>query len=259
MAKNNRLDITITGEGRNLIFLHGWGTHSAVWEPVTNILASDFRVINIDLPGYGTNAWFHADTITDHVNAIAEVAPAQTDVCAWSLGGQFALHWALASPTQVRRVILVGATPKFCNDSNWKHGNGRAILDTFASELKQTPNQALKRFFSLVSQGDKDKKRVAAWLKSLSKKSAAPNLAALKRGLQFLAHNDLRMLVNDIKQPCALIHGRNDQVCPIGAAQWLATTMPHAKLHAIAECGHAPFLSTPEPFASIVKEHLSNE
>lgn len=70
-------------------------------------------------------------------------------------------------------------------------------------------------------------------------------MQALRAGLALLGQADLRAQVASINVPVALIHGSDDQIVPIGAAQHLAARLPHATLIAIEGGGHAPFLSHP--------------
>ncbi len=258
-VENKLLKSTVSGSGPNLVFLHGWGTNSAVWRSVSAALVKHFCVVNIDLPGYKKNAGFPADSLIDHVKAIARSTPPQTAVCAWSLGGQIALRWACDFPTQVSRLILVGTTAKFCNGPGWEQGSNQDEFHSFAAQLEYAPVKILKTFFSLVALGDVNTKRIANILKTFMSSSDAPNFSVLQRGLDLLATTDVRAIVSKVKQSSLLIHGANDRVCPIAAAQWLARAMPKASLHTFDDCGHAPFLSQPNNFVAIVKEYLLNE
>ena len=76
--------------------------------------------------------------------------------------------------------------------------------------------------------------------------------SGLARGLRLLATCDQRAIAADIRQPVTLIHGAGDALMPLGAAQWLATRLPAARLELMGDCGHAPFLSRPGECA----EHL---
>jgi pimeloyl-[acyl-carrier protein] methyl ester esterase len=62
--------------------------------------------------------------------------------------------------------------------------------------------------------------------------------------------------VPSITQPARLIHGRNDTVMPLPAAEWLAGHLPHARLDVLEACGHAPMISQPEACAQIIEEAL---
>ena len=46
-----------TGQGPDLVLLHGWGISSSIWEPVLPLLKPHFRVTTIDLPGIGKSEW----------------------------------------------------------------------------------------------------------------------------------------------------------------------------------------------------------
>ena len=41
---NASLHVQTTGEGPDLIMLHGWGMHAGVWYMVTARLASNYRI-----------------------------------------------------------------------------------------------------------------------------------------------------------------------------------------------------------------------
>ena len=49
------LKITSQGQGIPLVLIHGWGLNSGVWQPLAEKLSSFFKVITVDLPGYGLN------------------------------------------------------------------------------------------------------------------------------------------------------------------------------------------------------------
>lgn len=42
-----------TGEGPDVVLVHGWGMHSGVWEDVVESLIDYYRVTVLDLPGHG--------------------------------------------------------------------------------------------------------------------------------------------------------------------------------------------------------------
>ena len=49
------LQVDVQGHGPDLVMLHGWGMHSAVWSDWADALASEFRVHCVDLPGHGNS------------------------------------------------------------------------------------------------------------------------------------------------------------------------------------------------------------
>src|SRR6266699_2967975 len=47
----------VSGRGRDLVLLHGWGLNLRVWDGLAGALTARFRVIAIDLPGHGRSDW----------------------------------------------------------------------------------------------------------------------------------------------------------------------------------------------------------
>jgi pimeloyl-[acyl-carrier protein] methyl ester esterase len=68
---------------------------------------------------------------------------------------------------------------------------------------------------------------------------------------------DLRPLAPLVSAPTLLVHGANDPLMPLAAAEALAALIPGARLAAFADCAHAPFISRPEEFLLQVQDFLN--
>jgi pimeloyl-[acyl-carrier protein] methyl ester esterase len=80
----------------------------------------------------------------------------------------------------------------------------------------------------------------------------------LATGLAWLRDIDLRLQAPLVKAPTLLIHGAADPLMPVGAAQALAALIPGARLEALADCAHAPFMSRPAEFAALLHAFLND-
>ena len=84
------------------------------------------------------------------------------------------------------------------------------------------------------------------------KDAPLPDAASLLSGLAWLRDVDLRAEVASVRTPTLLIHGERDPLMPLGAARWLAQTLPQTRLETFADAAHAPFLHDPDRFTALV-------
>ena len=92
------LHIESTGKGPDLVMLHGWGMHSAIWTDWAALLAERFRVHLVDLPGHGLSDASTAASLDDWAEAVKRVAPEGAWWLGWSLGGLVAMQTARLFP-----------------------------------------------------------------------------------------------------------------------------------------------------------------
>jgi pimeloyl-[acyl-carrier protein] methyl ester esterase len=257
------LHVEIQGSGEPLILLHGWGWHGGIWREAAEQLSQYNQVFSIDLPGYGYS------TLNDAIseisaekalnNLVAQLAaqfPQTLTVCGWSLGGQIALRWAQRYPQHVQRLILIASTPCFRQREDWAHGMSSDLLAQFAADLSQNHAATLRRFLALQLRGcDNERALLAALREQLFSRGEA-NLSALHSGLAILRDVDLRPELPQITQPTLVFSGERDKLTPPAASQYLASTIPNARLHTISGASHAPFLSHPEEFTQAVRRFL---
>ena len=133
----------------------------------------------------------------------------------------------------------------------------RRVLLEFSAGLNADLNRTLKRFSLLQAQGDSEAKRVAAGLRSALATSAGCDAEALRAGLHILLDSDLRSSLHDLEHATLVIHGANDALVPLAAAEYLASTLPRGKLFVVAGAAHAPFLSRTRAVASALQEFLA--
>ena len=250
------LHIEVSGTGRDLVLLHGWGMHGGVWAGVVPTLAQHHRVHAVDLPGYGDSAAITPYSLDSIAQRLADNLPPQFDLCGWSLGGQVALALAARYPMRVRRLVTVGCNPCFVTRADWPHGVASEVLQLFADSLAQDYAGTLKRFLALQAQGDATARAVLTQLRGLLFARGQPSEAVLKDGLAILLHTDLRANLAGITQAALVIHGEHDTLAPLAAGQWLADALPHARLHAVSGASHAPFLSHNADFTAALTDFL---
>ncbi|MEP7206380.1 MAG: pimeloyl-ACP methyl ester esterase BioH [Casimicrobiaceae bacterium] len=250
------IHVESVGTGAPVVLLHGWAMHGGWWTPLLPDLAPRFRVHVVDLPGHGHSRAVGPVTLAGIVAALATRFAEATDlrVIGWSLGAMVALAWARFAPTQVGRLLLVGATPRFERGPDWPHGIDAAVLQRFADELAASYRLTLQRFLALqLHGGDADRTTRAAMRQQLFARGA-PDPATLVAALDILRHADLRADVRAVGQAAFLVAGDRDTLTPPGASRWLATAMPRASLRLIPGAGHVPFLSHRDAFRKALAE-----
>lgn len=241
----------VTGQGADLALIHGWGLGSAAWQPVVETLAAHCRVHCIDLPGYGDTPASTA-TFAQTAQALVDALPCGVTLCGWSLGGLLAVQAAHLAPQRIARLVLVGTTPGFVQRDGWAAAQAPALLDTFASAVRSDPAAALQRFVALLNQGDAQARQLTRTLAARLQTGKLPTAATLLAGLDWLRHTDLRPLLPAIAAPTLLIHGERDPLMPLAAGEWLAASLPGARLEAFAGAAHAPFLADPARFVALL-------
>lgn len=94
-----------------IIFIHGLGSYLPAWKKNIEGLKDHFRVIAIDLPGYGHSSKephsgmmsFYAEVVVDFMD---QLGLEQAVLAGHSMGGQISMVAAMKHPERVKRLIL---------------------------------------------------------------------------------------------------------------------------------------------------------
>lgn len=252
------LHVESVGQGRPVVLLHGWALHAGLFTPLMPALARSHRVLAADLPGHGHSAAPATWTLDAVVDALARTfdAEGELDVLGWSLGGLVALAWARAQPGRVRRLVLVGTSPRFVAGDGWPHAMAPVTLQRFADELRVAYRPTLQRFLTLQVQGSDDGKATLAALRHALHARGTPDPSVLSDALEVLGGADLRDAIPGIGQRTLVVAGDRDTLAPLGASRWLAAALPRATLVEIPGAAHAPFLSHRDAFVAAVLPFL---
>ncbi|MDZ7803685.1 pimeloyl-ACP methyl ester esterase BioH [Thiohalophilus sp.] len=262
MAPGSALQVTRTGQGPDLVLLHGWGMHSGIWHTLVESLAPQYRLHLVDLPGHGQSQ--HADSEFDLAQLAEDiwqsVSPQLSEPAfwlGWSLGGLAAMQIALQQPGQVRALVLVASTPRFSQADDWPHAMSPGLLEGFAEQLREDYRTTLQRFLALQVKGSESAREALRTLRQRVLASADVNVAALQSGLSILKEADLRERLPAIREvPLLLVMGEQDMLVPPAVAPALAGAFDDSQTVIIEGAGHAPFVSHPQTFVQQVMMFL---
>lgn len=152
----------------------------------------------------------------------------------WSMGGSFALKYAMKFPKKLKGLVLVAATPRMMRDNNWEGMTPRRLAALEAG-LKMTKGEG---FFGTVEGRPNPYKM-----------DSDENLA---RGLEYLKSTDLRLDLIDllvsgqVRCPVYIFQSENDGIVRASNARFLSTVFPHAEVEMISGGEHALPVAIPE-------------
>ncbi len=107
---------TCYGKGKNVVFLHGFCESKEIWSELAEGLKDNYRIIALDLPGFGDNGYNEHDTssIENMAKAVHDsLVLLKVDTCVLighSLGGYVALALAKLYPKLVQGLGLFHST-----------------------------------------------------------------------------------------------------------------------------------------------------
>lgn len=234
-----------------LVLLHGWGLHSGVWRDFLPLLAEDFRVLCIDLPGFGKNVSQPVDTLAAAIDGVLEVAPAKAVWLGWSLGGLLALELAARHPQRVQALLMMAATPCFVQRGDWAVAMPADVFRQFRAAVDADATIALAHFLALQCKGSVTMKDDLRFLKALVQETEMPATQSLLAGLDWLQQTDARQRLASLKVPAGFLLGQNDALLPSA----LADALPRAcHCTVMAGAAHLPFVSHAVQSVAVLKD-----
>jgi pimeloyl-ACP methyl ester carboxylesterase len=233
----------ITGEGRPVLLLHGWGGRIESMQPVAAALAArGYAVHNLDLPGFGRSAlpppapevWGVADyaRFVAHYLEAANLKP--VNLIGHSFGGRIGIVLGADYPQHVEKIVLADSA-------------GVLSPPTARDRLVQIGRAALKLpglniFEARLKQWGRDQ------LGSEDLKNAGPLEATFRK----VVAEDLLPRAARIAAPTLLIWGDQDRDTPFWQGQTLEKTIPDAGLVVFQGAGHFAYQERLADFVRIV-------
>lgn len=246
---SEKLKFSSQGNGIPLVFIHGWGVNSAVWQPLIPRLLEHYQVITIDLPGFGENQnvqlnHYNLDNIAELiVNTIQQPAV----YVGWSLGGLVASTIALKYPEQLTALVTVASSPCFVEGEHWPAIKAD-VLASFHQQLATNPEQTIKGFLKIQAMGSPNVRQDIKQISTLVMQYDMPSKNTLSSSLRLLETSDYRQQLRDIQKPFLRCYGRLDSLVPQAAIEKIDKLVPDSKSITFQASSHAPFISEPDLF-----------
>lgn len=253
------MNISVTGQGPDLVLIHGWSMHSGIWHEFGEQLAKSYTLHLVDLPGHGDSEWHEGDFTAEHIiEQLAEKLPTCAYYLGWSLGGLIAALFSYHHPECVRKLVMLAASPCFAQKANWLCAMPQTTFMAFADKLETQQAETLQRFLMLQAKGAEQSKQTIRCLSEQMAEKVAHH-GALSAGLDMLINSDIREQMAALTMPVKLILGECDTLIPSGmvtASKLLNSQMETAL---ISGAGHAPFVSHPQHCLDEVARFLNEE
>ena len=238
-----KINYQLSGEGPDLLLLHGWGTSSAVMAPMQERFSAIARVTNLDLPGFGHSEAPHSGwSVYDYADfveaAISALGLQNPVILGHSFGGRLAI--ILGSRGVGSRLILVDAA---------------GILPQRGAGyyLRVYSYKAAKKIMSLPGLNKCADRVLDLWRKNNPSSDYANAQGVMREIFVKAVNEDLQPLLDGIKMPALLIWGAEDTATPLRDGQLMEKLIPDAGLVVFENCGHYSFLDDPHRFYAVVE------
>lgn len=255
-----RLTYLDVGSGPTLLLLHGMFGDHLDWEPVIGPLSRHFRVIAVDLPGFGDSdkpdVVYDRDLFVGAVRTLLDCLrlPSVTLV-GNSFGGLLALLFALDYPDRVDALVLVGSGGLQPLEPAAIERARRSFSEE--SLLALTP-EIQNVMFSPVFAHDAQAR--LHYVERQNAKLARPDfrayVRAISRTIQFVLRTSCKERLGDLQCQTLLLWGERDTVMPSVIAIEAAVSIRRAQVKLLQGCGHAPQLECPEGFTRALTEFV---
>ena len=222
------------------MLLHGFTQTGASWEPVVRALGPRYRALAPDL---GTGPW---EAELDRLSALV---PAGAVLTGYSMGGRLALGLALAGTTELRRLVLVSASPGLADGG--ERAARRAADDALAGRVEAIGTEAFAHEWARQPLFEGQSPEAAAAAHADRARREPGGLAAQLRGLGTGTMPTLWDRLPELAIPVLLVVGERDAKFR-AIAERMAGSIPSARVEVVAGAGHAVALEQPAAVAELI-------
>ena len=261
IVKNNVNIIGNPNADETIIFAHGFGTDQTAWHAVADAFKNDYRIVLYDNVGagnaqpeaYSSNRYSDLHSYSNDLLDICKVLNIKDAIMvAHSVSGMIATLTALKVPQYFKKIILVGASPRYRNDEGYTGGFEQSDLDGLYQAM-DTNYFAWVSGFSSMAMANADRPELAqSFASSLS--AIRPDIAQAVARVIF--QSDHLNDVPHLQKPTLIVQSEEDIAVPLEVAQYLHKNIENSTMVVVKATGHFPHISAPTQIIDAIKEFL---
>ncbi len=262
-AEDAAIYYEIHGDGPPLILLHGYALNSVMWEFQIPALSKHFKVITVDLRGFGQSScgkqWSGSAMAVDVIGLIKELKLKDVTVAGFSLSGGSAVRTAHDLPDVVTKLVLISSIlptrgkPRTKKEEEYQSKEESVLrlrgVEAWADAIGLRRGKLVDNIFKR----NPDARPV--WDRIIARHNPDFLLQMMAARQNTQSPVDWRSRLNEIKQKTLLVFGAQDNQF-IDGAYHLDIAIPDTRLIIIRGAGHMVNLEMPEEFNKAVLKFL---
>ncbi|KAK2985614.1 hypothetical protein RJ640_006877 [Escallonia rubra] len=257
------LNVRLVGSGKKfLVLAHGFGTDQSAWQRILPYFLPNYKVILYDLVCAGSvnpdyfdfRRYTSLDAYVDDLLRILDALG--VDRCAYvghSISAMIGILASIRRPRLFSKLILIGASPRFLNDSDYHGGFEQAEIEEVFSAMKANYEAWVNGYAPLAVGAD-----VPAAVREFSRTlfNMRPDITLFVSLTVF--DSDLRGVLGLVRVPCCIIQTAKDVSVPASVATYLESHLGGRNTVEMLNIeGHLPHLSAPALLAQVLLRALS--
>ena len=244
------------GEGRPVLFVHGFPHHRKLWAPQLRALAGHSRAIALDLPGFGESDMpekFSIDAWADGLARFLDAVEIERAVIAGlSMGGYIALaFWRLH---RERILALVLADTRAGADTEEGKQKRRETIELARHEGPVAVARAMLP--GMVGKSTREREpSVVAMMRAMLESASVESIIGASEAM--MNRPDATSLLPTIDVPTLIVVGEEDVLTPPKESSAMHSAIRGSRLEIIPGAGHVSNVERPAAFNQVVSEFLA--
>jgi pimeloyl-ACP methyl ester carboxylesterase len=261
------ISVLSAGTGpETILCVHGLGGTKASFLPTVNALADEYRVVALDLPGFGESdkpigapynaAWFAESVFA----AMDTLGIDRAHIAGNSMGGRIAIEAGLTDRDRIGGLALLSPALAWLRPRRWA-----PMIRALRPELgliQPAPRpivEAIVRQLIPSGNGGWTAAGIDEFLRAYLKPRGRAAFYAAARNIYLdEPHGDdgFWTRLKSLETDSLFVWGRHDMLVPIGFMRHVEEALPRAK-HVELNCGHVPQVERPRETHAAIRRFLT--
>lgn len=257
-----KLSCTDSGEGRPVLFVHGYPLDHTMWSAQISELSRNHRVLAPDLRGFGASPLGEADPDTgismddyaDDLAHLLDVARVKEPIvyCGFSMGGY--IGWCFIKKYRSKLAALVLCDTRAAADS----GEVREKRLETAQQVNDhgsawIAEQMIPKLFAETTR--RERPEIVDRMAEVIRRTNPDSIAAALRGMA--NRPDSTPMLSMLDLPTLLIVGENDVITTKDEMSSLAKVIPNSEFIVASNAGHMAPVENPAAVTKAMSDFLS--
>jgi sigma-B regulation protein RsbQ len=257
-----RNNVNVSGRGTQpMLFAHGFGCDQNMWRFVVPAFENDYRIVLFDYVGSGKSdlsaydpaRYATLDGYASDILAICEALDLRDVILVGhSVSSMVGLLAAKRQPERFAKLIMVGPSPRYINDTDYAGGFEREEIEGLLDMMDKN-FIGWASFLAPVIMKNTDRPELGQELQE-SFCSTDPKIA--RRFAEVTFFSDNRADLAESRVPSLILQCSEDAIAPLEVGKYLARQLPKSTLRILRATGHCPHLSHPEETIEAIRDYL---